>query len=90
MNHGRSALPDDPIDCEAALRQLAAYLDAELEAPNAATLEAHLNACASCFSRAGFERRLKEEIREQLDRGHVPPGLERRIRALVSQLPGAS
>jgi anti-sigma factor (TIGR02949 family) len=78
------------IGCEEAVRRLAAYLDDELDAARAADLERHLERCRSCFSRAEFERRLKERVREDLRMTSVPEQAERRIRTLLEQLSHAS
>jgi len=78
------------IGCEEALRRLAAYLDHELVPAEAGEVEAHLKRCRSCFSRAEFERRLKERIRRDLQVRTVPEAAEARIRALLRQLPRAS
>jgi len=77
-----------PIDCEEALRLLAAFLDHELHFDEREGLERHLETCRSCFSRAEFERRLKGEI-AGLRREEVPPGFEERVRRLIGSF-GAS
>lgn len=73
------------LDCEAVLRLIFAYLDGELDGDQPEQVEAHLQRCRSCFSRADFERRLKSHLAEA---GHreVPPALEDRIRKLVGQI----
>jgi anti-sigma factor (TIGR02949 family) len=48
--------------CEDALRLLAAHLDRELDAPTHDQVERHLDTCRSCYSRAEFEKRLKEQL----------------------------
>jgi len=72
------------INCEEALRLLATYLDDELDGASHETVEHHLQACRSCYSRAEFERRLKAEF-EELRREPVPPGFEHRVRRLMIQ-----
>ena len=71
------------IDCEEALRLLAAFLDDELAPDTRAGVDRHLERCRSCFSRAEFERRLKAEI-AHLGREDVTPGFEGRIRRLIA------
>jgi anti-sigma factor (TIGR02949 family) len=71
-----------PINCEEALRQLAAYLDDELQAGAHEGVGRHLDTCRSCFSRAEFERRLKGEI-NRLGREAIPLSFERRVRRLL-------
>lgn len=75
------------LGCEEALRRLAAYLDDELDTGAAAEVERHLERCRSCFSRAEFERRLKDRIREDLGVTAVPDVFEERIRSLLGSLP---
>lgn len=72
-----------PIACEEALRQLYAYLDRELDRHAHRAIEQHLRVCRACFSRAEFERRLKERVRAT--RGaRVPAELEARLRRVMS------
>lgn len=77
------------IDCEEALRRLAGFLDRELGQQSAVEVERHLETCRSCYSRAEFERRLRERLREDLKETAVPPGLERRVRRLLDELAGS-
>lgn len=74
------------VDCEEALRRLAMYQDGELAAAESAEVERHLATCRSCFSRAEFERRLKERIRHDLQVATVPRKSEARIRTLIGML----
>lgn len=71
-----------PITCEEALRQLAAFLDDELHVVARGSIERHLEACRSCFSRAEFERRLKGEL-GRVSRDEVTPDFEARVRRLL-------
>jgi anti-sigma factor (TIGR02949 family) len=71
-----------PINCDEALRLLAAFLDHELYFDEREGIERHLEICRSCFSRAEFERRLRGEI-ARLGREEVPPGFEERVRRLL-------
>jgi anti-sigma factor (TIGR02949 family) len=68
--------------CEDALRLLAAHLDRELDARSRQQLERHLEICRSCYSRAEFEKLLKERMAEL---GHEPvrPALARRVHTLI-------
>lgn len=79
----------ETMGCEEALRRLADYLDHELEPTDARQVEKHLKRCRSCFSRAEFERKLKERIRRDLGVQAVPHEFEERIRGLLRDLPGA-
>ena len=74
----------EPITCAEALRLLALYLDGELHHGQRASVDHHLAACRSCYSRSEFERRLKTEL-GRLRRDDVRPGFERQIRHLITQ-----
>lgn len=79
--------PDERIDCEEAVRLLATYLDRELDPAHNAEVERHLETCRSCYSRAEFERRLKERVRAELSVGSLSPRFESRMRDLLQSLP---
>lgn len=68
--------------CEDALRLLAAHLDGELDGPSDRELERHLDTCRSCYSRAEFERRLKDRVATV---GHeaVRPELAERVHTMI-------
>ncbi len=51
-----------PITCEQALAIIFELIDHELRGDERKVMEAHLETCKSCFSRAEFERRLKEKL----------------------------
>lgn len=72
----------DIRNCEEALRLLAAHLDEELDTRSARALEAHLDTCRSCYSRAEFERRLKAQL-ASLGRESVRPALSTRVQTLI-------
>lgn len=76
------------IDCEAALRLLALYIDGELQSAEHASVEQHLLRCRSCYSRHEFEHRLKTEL-SQLGRVNVRPEFEQQIRQLITQFTGS-
>jgi len=76
-------MTDGPeIGCEEALRRLADYLNRELEPREQEAVEQHVNLCRSCFSRAEFERFLKERLTD-LGREQTPAHLQSRIRKLL-------
>lgn len=72
----------EPMDCEEVLWVIFAYVDGELGSADHERVEAHLERCRSCFSRAEFERRLKDHLAE-LASGPVSPEFEQRIRTLI-------
>lgn len=73
-----------PIRCEDVLKHLVAYLDREIDAEVAADIERHLEECRGCFSRAEFERKLKEQVRST-GAAVAPARLRARIRELVEK-----
>lgn len=77
------------IDCEEAIRRLAEYLDGELAGREASEVERHLETCRSCWSRAEFERRLRDRLAD-LRREQVDPDFEGRIRSLLRRFGQAS
>lgn len=70
--------------CEDALRVLAEHLDGELEAARERELERHLETCRHCFSRAEFERRLKEKV-AAAGRKPVSRGLSERVQTMIRE-----
>jgi anti-sigma factor (TIGR02949 family) len=52
------------IDCEQALKSLFDFLDHELDDAERDAMQRHLSTCRSCWSRANFEQRLKDRLRE--------------------------
>jgi anti-sigma factor (TIGR02949 family) len=78
-------MSDHPVlTCEEALRFLAAYLDGELGEAGDREVESHLARCRSCYSRAEFEKRMKQRV-GTLGRPEVPAEFAARIRRLVDR-----
>lgn len=50
------------INCEQALMRIFEFIDHELGEADHEAMRHHLATCKSCFSRAEFERRLKEKL----------------------------
>lgn len=73
------------IDCEEALRRLAAYLDRELEPERHEEVRNHLEQCRSCFSRAEFEGRVKELLEESFRSHEVRPEFQEKIEEMVQR-----
>lgn len=71
------------INCDEALRLLAAFLDHELHVEERGSVERHLATCRSCFSRAEFERRLKSEV-GRTGREDIPAAFDQRVRRLLA------
>lgn len=74
----------DPIRCEEVIGHLLSYLDGEIDAHKRAQIDRHLEACRGCFSRAEFEKALRERVR-QLGAEKAPISLRQRIKALIDQ-----
>lgn len=74
-------LQTTPIDCDEALRRIFEFIDHELDDGEREAMQRHLSACESCFSKADFERRLKEKL-GQLREGETP-GVRERIERLI-------
>lgn len=71
------------IDCEQALRKLFDFIDHELDdGDERDAMQRHLSVCRSCFSRASFERRLKEKLKE-LRRDEPSEDAAERIKRLL-------
>ncbi|HZP94655.1 MAG TPA: zf-HC2 domain-containing protein [Burkholderiales bacterium] len=70
------------ISCEEALQHLYEHLDHALTANDAAEVEYHLKTCRACFSRAEFEKRLKERL-ASIGREQAPEALQKRVRDLL-------
>jgi anti-sigma factor (TIGR02949 family) len=72
------------MSCEEALAFLAAYLDDELPGEGAGEVEHHLARCRSCFSRAEFEKRVKQRL-GSLGRSDIRPEFAERVRGLLDR-----
>ena len=76
--------PVKTIGCNEALTHLLEYLDQELKGAKSQEVKHHIDLCRSCFSRAEFEQRLKNRLREA---GHETAGreFEKRIKTLLKR-----
>lgn len=70
------------ITCEEVIEQIFDFLDRELDHEVSGRIDAHLARCRDCFTRAEFERRLRERVRATSE-AEAPEGLQRRIRAML-------
>lgn len=70
--------------CEDALRLLAQHLDGELQQETSEAVAEHLSKCRSCYSRAEFERRLKDQL-GRLGEEPVRPEFADRLSGLIRQ-----
>ncbi len=69
----------EPIDCHAAARRLYEYLDGELTPEVEASVKAHLERCAQCFSLYGFEGAYLAFLRARTRAQVAPEHLKKRI-----------
>jgi len=74
----------DHIDCEEVIEHLFAFLDRELDSEASARIDAHLQRCRDCFTRAEFEKRLRARVQEAGE-AKAPDALRERIRSIVNQ-----
>ena len=81
MREDRAVAAHD-INCEEALKHILAFIDHELADGEREGLERHLRACRSCFSRAEFERQLKDKLRG-LTSNETADTTRDRIKALI-------
>jgi anti-sigma factor (TIGR02949 family) len=72
-----------PIACDEALAHLFEFLDHELDEQQHAEMEQHLRTCRACYSRAEFEKALKQRLSESA-REKTPSGLRDRIKKLLA------
>ena len=72
------------IACEDVLRHLVDYLHGEVDDTKFAEIEKHLDSCRGCFSRAEFEKALKDRVREE-SREKAPEALQDRLKNLMDK-----
>lgn len=76
----------DEIGCIEAINALYAYLDGELDDPQAIEqFEHHLEHCRACCSRTELETALSEHLRKSA-RERAPEQLHKRLRNLIDDL----
>lgn len=77
-------MSDRELTCEEVIEQLFDFLDHRLDAGRSADFRRHLERCRECFSRAEFERRLRERLTEA-GTEKAPESLRRRIRSVIRE-----
>ncbi|PHQ24383.1 mycothiol system anti-sigma-R factor [Marinobacter guineae] len=70
------------LSCEEVIERLFEFLDRELDDVSQEEIDRHLKRCYDCFSRAEFERRLRERIAATGSQ-KAPERLKKRIRELT-------
>lgn len=72
------------ISCEEVVERLFDYLHREMDGDTSAEIERHLERCHDCFSRAEFERKLRDRIAES-GQQEAPERLRRRIKQMIDR-----
>ena len=78
----------NPITCAEAFRRLDDYLDRELDAHEAAEVEAHLRTCEACAREYAFEAGVLKDVRTKVRRVQAPETLRDSILKLIEEDPG--
>ncbi len=73
------------IDCDKVLEQLWSYLDGEVDEAAAGELEEHIEHCLDCRDHAGFERRLREVLRQKCLGERAPTELRTALMRLLDK-----
>lgn len=74
----------EKIRCEEVIAHLLSYLDGEIDDTKRAQIDRHLGECRGCFSRAEFEKALRDKVRQAGD-ASPSPALQERIKALMEK-----
>jgi len=74
----------DKLRCEEVIAHLLSYLDGEIDDAKRAQMDHHLEECRGCFSRAEFEKALRDRVRQAGD-AKPSPSLQERIKGLMDQ-----
>ena len=72
------------LRCEEVIAHLVAYLDGEIDDKKRAEIDRHLEECRGCFSRAEFEKRLRNKV-EELGKANASASLRRRLDELIDK-----
>ncbi len=75
-------MTEEHIPCEQVIEHLFAFLDEELDDEITDRIEAHLQRCRDCFTRAEFEKHLRARVRNAAET-RAPNTLHRRIRRII-------
>ena len=73
----------DHISCEEVIERLFDYLDRELDEDISAVIDRHIEHCRDCFTRAEFEKRLREKVAKSAQ-VEAPERLQRRLKGILS------
>jgi anti-sigma factor (TIGR02949 family) len=74
----------DKMRCEEVIAHLLTYLDGEIDDAKRVQIDQHLKECRGCFSRAEFEKALRDRVR-QTGNAEPPTSFQERIKSLIDQ-----
>lgn len=74
----------EQITCEEVIEQIYEFLDQELDSTLSERINAHLERCRDCFTRAEFEKRLRARVNDAAE-AEAPERLHRRLQRLLNQ-----
>ena len=72
------------MSCAEVLSKLYVYLDNEVDGPTEADIEHHLHDCRECFSRAEFEKKLKQRVAHS-GMESTPDDVQQRLKSLIKR-----
>jgi anti-sigma factor (TIGR02949 family) len=72
------------IGCKEAIKHLLSFLENDLTQVQHNAVEHHLSTCRACFSRADFEKTLKEQLRKTGDES-APEELKNRVKNILGR-----
>lgn len=72
------------LTCEEVIEQLFVYLDQEMDKQTSAEIDRHLERCRDCYTRAEFEKKLRQKVIDSVN-VQAPESLQKRLRGLMSQ-----
>lgn len=75
------------IRCDEVLHEIEHYLHGELDRERAVHFAEHLAACAPCFERAEFQRKLKDIVRAKCRAHATPEHLAIRVQRAIRSEP---
>jgi anti-sigma factor (TIGR02949 family) len=85
MSQDKDTPQINDIGCIEAINGLYAYLDGEIDDPNAiAEIEHHLGHCRNCYSRIELEHALTVRLK-QSGKDRAPEKLQNRLRDLIDK-----
>ncbi|MFT7533132.1 MAG: anti-sigma factor (TIGR02949 family) [Gammaproteobacteria bacterium] len=72
------------VSCEEVMSKLFAFLDQEIDALSEDDIAAHINGCRECYSRAEFEKTLRQKVASSAE-VKTPDDVRGRLDFLIKQ-----